>query len=261
MLRIDHSSAAAALPTPAAAGTEGYFTAGDPVNSIAATVVTADFLNMVQEELLAIVDLAGLTHSKTNRWQVRDAIGMLVQQFSYVATTGANLLMVGTVPGNPVVANGFWLIARFPTVNTVDGPKMNINGLGAKIIYTKDFTTPLPAGQLPIEGLLAYHTILDGWVLLTEPAAGGYALDTNVSANACTVQIPGIRAYFDGLHIDFKCKTTNTGATTINITALGVKNIKYQGNALTAGQLVAGRIYRVAYNSVTGEFQLISPPG
>ena len=81
MFRIDSAATAAALPVPAAVGgTVGYFTEGDPVNSVPATVVSADWLNMIQEELMALVLAAGIAPSKVTRTQVRDSILQLVQQ-------------------------------------------------------------------------------------------------------------------------------------------------------------------------------------
>lgn len=74
MFRIDTDTAAAALPTPGAAGTPGYFTHGDPSTGTPATTVSADFLNMIQEELMAIVAAGALTPDKTNHGQVLAAL-------------------------------------------------------------------------------------------------------------------------------------------------------------------------------------------
>lgn len=83
MFRIDDPSAAAALPTPGAAGTEGYFTPGNPGSGIPATLVTADFLNMLQEELRNVVVAGGLTPSKTTYNQLLNAIkAVALGQFS-----------------------------------------------------------------------------------------------------------------------------------------------------------------------------------
>lgn len=192
--------------------------------------------------------------------QLVTALKALVPYAGYVTTTNSGNAYSASLAGTYALTNKFTLFVKFPNVNSADGPTLNLNGLGAKTIYLKDFTTPLPKGRLPIEGILSFHNDLDGWVLVTEPAAGGYCADSNTSPNAVTVQLPGIRAYFDGLHFPFKCKTTNTGATTINVTGLGPVALKYNGAALGAGQIVAGRIYWVAYNANTTEFQLISPP-
>lgn len=75
MFRIDSQGTAASLPTPAAVGpTVGYFTKGNPTLSIPPTVVSDDWLNMVQEEILNVILAAGLTPSKTTYTQLRDAI-------------------------------------------------------------------------------------------------------------------------------------------------------------------------------------------
>lgn len=73
MFRIDDPSAATTLPVPEAAGTERFFTEGVP-GVTAATLVRASFLNMIQEELRAIVVAGGLTPSKTNYTQLLTAL-------------------------------------------------------------------------------------------------------------------------------------------------------------------------------------------
>jgi len=78
MFRIDDPTAATSLPAPEAAGTEGYFTEGNPTAGTPATNVRGSWLNMIQEELRAIVVAAGLAPSKTTYTQVRDAIKTMV---------------------------------------------------------------------------------------------------------------------------------------------------------------------------------------
>jgi hypothetical protein len=90
MFRIDGATAAPSLPTPAAAGTPGYFTEGNPTAGTPATNVTGDWLNMMQEELMSLLTAAGLTPSKTTFTQVRDAIkAIAISQFTQnLATPG-----------------------------------------------------------------------------------------------------------------------------------------------------------------------------
>jgi len=77
MFRIDSTGTAVALPTPAAVGgVIGYFTKGNPTLSIPPTVVSDDWLNMVQEEIVNVITAAGLTPSKTTYTQLRDAIAL-----------------------------------------------------------------------------------------------------------------------------------------------------------------------------------------
>ena len=78
MQRIDNTTAAGSLPTPASAGTPGYFTGGNPATAMPATIVDADWLNMIQEELIAVVTAASLSPSKTTHNQVLAAITALI---------------------------------------------------------------------------------------------------------------------------------------------------------------------------------------
>src|SRR5208283_1937895 len=65
MQRIYDPTAAATLPAPPSlTGTVGYFTGGVPGIS-AATRVRYWFLNMLQEELMALLALAGITPDTT----------------------------------------------------------------------------------------------------------------------------------------------------------------------------------------------------
>ena len=81
MHRIDSSGTLASLPAPAAPGaTAGYFTGGNPGLGQAATIVSADWLNAVQEELLAVMAAAGVAPSKTTRNQLLTSLEKLFRQ-------------------------------------------------------------------------------------------------------------------------------------------------------------------------------------
>lgn len=70
MFRIDTPTAVGALPAPDAAGAPGYFNHAPAGSGNTPTVVSADFLNMLQEELMAIVLDAGIAPDKTIHNQV-----------------------------------------------------------------------------------------------------------------------------------------------------------------------------------------------
>lgn len=96
MFATDQATASSTLPTPTAAGTAGYFTNGNPSSGVAATILDADWLNMVQQELLNVVSAGGLTPSKTTYTQIRDAIKQLILGGAGVAPvvgTSRNLAM------------------------------------------------------------------------------------------------------------------------------------------------------------------------
>ncbi|VWC53636.1 putative exported phage protein [Burkholderia aenigmatica] len=87
MFRTDQNTAVTALPVPAQAGTPGFFTGGNPATGQAATIVDADWLNMIQEELVSILVAAGVTPSKTTYNQVLAALKVLFAGASGNANT------------------------------------------------------------------------------------------------------------------------------------------------------------------------------
>lgn len=99
MFRIDDPSAANALPTPEAAGTPGYFTEGNPGGGVAATLLRASWLNMLQEEIMAILAAASISPSKTTYNQLLAAIrAVAIAQFTGInATNGYVKLPNGVI--------------------------------------------------------------------------------------------------------------------------------------------------------------------
>lgn len=79
------------------------------------------------------------------------------------------------------------------------------------------------------------------------------------TANAITVSLLAAPAsYVAGMRFTFVAGSTNTGAVTINVSALGVKNVmKPFAVALTAGDIIAGQIVDVQYDGT--QFIIMSP--
>lgn len=86
---------------------------------------------------------------------------------------------------------------------------------------------------------------------------GGSAADAYV-LEASDLQ-KEITQYKDGMRIRFRVDAghTNTGASTVNINAIGVKDIKIKTNALTAGLLTAGDIVEIVFDESADVFQLV----
>lgn len=75
-----------------------------------------------------------------------------------------------------------------------------------------------------------------------------YALDTGV-ANAYVITLtPAPTAYTTGMEVVVKWANLNTTASTININALGAKNIFYKGLALVGGEAIANATSRLVYD-------------
>ncbi|CAM6005675.1 unnamed protein product [Sphagnum balticum] len=166
--------------------------------------------------------------------------------YSYAAGTSTPLATytdaTGNTPNtNPVVldASGradIWL-----------GPalyKLTLTTSAGSNIWTEDNIQ----GNGFFNGVLANY-----WAGLATGTVNAIILTTNpsVSSLIAPVQVSFIAAY------------TNTGAVTINLDSLGVKNLYKQTSAgvvaLTGGELVAGNIYNISYDNT--EWQLISGAG
>lgn len=91
----------------------------------------------------------------------------------------------------------------------------------------------------------------------TFPGINNYASDTG-TANAYAVALPTApSAYEAGMQLSFLAVNANTGASTINVNSLGVKNItKYGVNALTGGEINASQVIDIIYDGT--EFQLVN---
>jgi hypothetical protein len=107
MFQTDQPTAANTLPTPATAGTQGFFTNGNPASGVAATIVDADWLNMVQQELINIITAVGLTPSKTTYNQVLQAIRTISAGYTGFVSHGTSTTLtasdIGPLIGAPAV--------------------------------------------------------------------------------------------------------------------------------------------------------------
>jgi hypothetical protein len=74
MYQYDDPTAVAVRPGATSAGTPGWFTDGDPGGGAPATLLRAEFMNMLMAELLAILSAAGITPDKTQSNQLLQAL-------------------------------------------------------------------------------------------------------------------------------------------------------------------------------------------
>lgn len=149
MHRIDTSTAVDSLPAPGAAGDPGFWRGGNPGLGQQATQGDADFFNMLQEELRAIVVAAGLTPTKGTNTQVRDAIQLLIQAEAgkYAVDSGSANAYVGTY--TPAVSSHVAGISyRLKIANTNTGASTFTPGPSVKNIKHPDGSA-LEAGDLP----------------------------------------------------------------------------------------------------------------
>lgn len=189
MQRIDNSGAVASLPEPLAAGIPGYFGRGNPGSGLLATPLSADWANMVQEELYAIVIAAGLVPSKTVRTQVRDAIELLYKGLfsgGQVSLTGSTALTAVGHAGKLILINAAGATTQtLPAASSVPAGKQisflniaagttAITRAGADTITVSNITVA-SLSALTGDTLLLESNGLNGWYAVDGTARNGYA--------------------------------------------------------------------------------------
>lgn len=121
------------------------------------------------------------------------------------------------------------------------------------------------AANLPMGGFI--HTGVGNGAARTNYAAVGQVQDSAFNtagdtgaADAYVMALsPAITAYANNMVVWLRPANTNTGASTININSVGVKNIKIGSTALSAGQLVAGQTYVLQYDGTQFQVGCITP--
>lgn len=87
-----------------------------------------------------------------------------------------------------------------------------------------------------------------------------YYADTGAADAYVITPAPAIAAYAAGQTFFFKATNANTGASTLNVSALGVKTIlRYDGSALASGDIPASAVVEVIYDGTN--FRAVMPLG
>lgn len=99
MQRVHHTTAKATLVLTPVSGAPGFFGAGSPL--IAPTVVTSNWVNGVQEELIYVIQQGGLTPNINVNTQVWDALRS-ANDGRYVKKAGDTMTGILVLSGNPI---------------------------------------------------------------------------------------------------------------------------------------------------------------
>lgn len=91
MYQYDDPTVTASLPASTGEGTPGYFTDGNPAGGQAATILRAEFMNMLMMEMVNAITGAGITPSKDTFTQLRSAIE------AYITARTASTTVAGIV--------------------------------------------------------------------------------------------------------------------------------------------------------------------
>ncbi|MBX9596002.1 MAG: hypothetical protein K2X46_16685 [Roseomonas sp.] len=220
MFRVDDPTASATLPVPEAAGTEGYFTEGNPVGSIPSTEFRASWFNRVQESLRAIVDAVGITPAKTAYSAVSQAIRRMAgANASVVTATGAltadqaGIIAVSAAAGNVTLT--------LPAVNAANGVPLRFNFV--RTDTSANTVTIQRAGSNTIEGATSRQLAVNERMLLL-----GDGVSTWRIAGAVSGRLIGVQVFSSG-----GTYTPTAGTNSVIVEAVG-------GGGGGAGAVAAG---------------------
>ncbi|UHH28285.1 hypothetical protein LUW10_20725 [Pseudomonas veronii] len=101
MYQIDNSTAAQAIPASTAAGSKGYFTDGNPATGTPATILPAEFMNMLMMENLNVLTAGGVTPDKSKYNQLSLAISNIISSGIDTKVSGDFITAVGFVSDDP----------------------------------------------------------------------------------------------------------------------------------------------------------------
>ncbi|MCA8260801.1 hypothetical protein LGM79_09760 [Burkholderia multivorans] len=175
MYRIDDATAATSLPVPESAGTEGFFTEGNPATGTPATKVRGSWLNMIQEELCAVLAAAGIARSKTTYNQVNSA---LQKMYSPIVGSSRNLAM--NVPAASATAT---LTAdQIVVASALNGQTFIIPSFNKTINLATTGAGGMDVGSAPASGFVALYAIYN-------PTTGASAL---LATNATSTAAPNV---------------------------------------------------------------------
>jgi hypothetical protein len=155
MQRVKRSSAIAVLPAAPAGGTPGFFASPNPAGGVPATVPGYEWYNGIQEELAAVIELAGIVLSGATNNQLVTAISKMIEARvgDYALDTGAaNAYVIALNPAITVYTNG--IDVRFRVVNANTGAS-TLNAGGGAVPLRNDINGALVAGDLPVGSVVS----------------------------------------------------------------------------------------------------------
>lgn len=165
---------------------------------------------------------------------------------------GDPTIYVNLPPDNVPTLITFAVGTEFESTYEVTGKTLSsLTGVSYVRGYAGDYDAQTPITCLNNEEFINQFT-----QAVTSPESLGdvlYAIDGgSTDAYAISLDRPPL-TYFEGMFIQFKPHTANTGACTLNVNGLGAKVIKHWGNDMMTGEIKAGQIISLVYNGTNFE--------
>jgi hypothetical protein len=181
------------------------------------------------------VPYSGPSNSGTPNFTVRQGVCTVQIKTGVAATTGTQ-----TTPAPDAGFTGLY------SITVANGQTTIISGNIVQLASAPFIGTKLPA-------ILA----------AVQAGSASFAHDTSGSSNTITIALnPAVSALTDGMRVFIKVANAITGATVINTNGLGnVSVVTKEGNALSAGALIANGIYLFVYDANGTRWQVENPSG
>lgn len=212
---------------------DNKFTEGDPVGGVQATVVTDDFLNDVQEELMSVLTAAGVAPVKGTQDQVFKSLAKLLQSQKLTAFTTAGTATVLTLAPLPAI-DALEANQRFRVkfnLTTGANPTLNVSGKGAKSLKQYDSSGAKVAAVVAAGQLSDIEYDGTDWVILEKKSSstGVTAPQFDNSQNfATTAWVKGVGKQYSSIAV----ATTTYTATAANAGGLVLGNSSSLFNAV-----------------------------
>lgn len=227
---------------------------------VSGTEVTAVFLNNLQEEILKVIEEAGLDPSPLDMTQLWQALNRMILPGFAGRLAWLPVLSVTTAapPVSPALGDTYVIPDGASGGWTGHEQKLAIwIGADWAIVPTKDgLGVSLPDGRIfqKVDGAYVEKIAADvqsgKWNFAV---AGGHA--TSIAASLT----PPLKAYRDGLIVHVRATSTNTGAVVLNINEMGERPLRRSdGTDVLPGDIRAGEVITAVYNSALAEFRM--PP-
>jgi hypothetical protein len=105
MQRVQHSTASATPPIYTFSGTTGYYSNGNSAIGIAATWVTAENMNLLQETILDPILTVGLAQSNTDYTQLTQSINYLATHPTTIVYAASGIVANGAISCNSSITS------------------------------------------------------------------------------------------------------------------------------------------------------------
>ena len=169
------------------------------------------------------------------------------------------------VAGNPVISgSAISSVVQNNTMNDVANEITNSIPRDGSAPPTANF--PLGNFKITGSGAATLATDLPQYQQIQSGATNYLTSVSGTNTIIATLITPTLTSYVTGQNYTFIATTTNTGAVTLNINALGAKTVQKNGIALVAGDITTGLVYGAIYDGTnlqltSGGTQPVGAPG